>query len=476
MTKYQAVTSLHSIERFNSYISSLPITLPHDSEIIFGNKSPLAQPYYLDNHVIGNRFCALPMEGWDATPTGQPSELTQRRWENFGRSGAKLIWGGEAVAVRYDGRGSPNQLYFSESNLPALQTLRDRLVAAHHAAFGVTNDLLVGIQLTHSGRVSRPTDWNRPEPKILYHHPILDQRLGLSTNYPVLTDQELDEIVHDFVQAAVWSKQLGFHFVDIKHCHGYLSHELLSATTRPGRYGGSFENRTQFLRAVVKGIRSQAPDLLIGVRLSAFDFVPYRIGKNGIGEPESVNYPYYHAFGSDDRGSAIDLTEPIQFLELLERLQIPLVCITGGGGYNPHVVRPSYLPQIGSYSPPEDPLVGVARHIEVTSELKHRFPDLCIVGSAYSYLQDYLPHVAQAIIRTGHADFIGLGRMLLSYPTYPHDLLTGSRLESRQLCRTCSDCSTAPRNGLASGCYLYDSFYKQRPEAKRLHQLKQKTA
>ena len=223
----------------------------------------------------------------------------------------------------------------------------------------------------------------------------------------------------------------------------------------------------------MKGIRSQAPDLLIGVRLSAFDFVPYRIGENGVGEPESVNYPYLHAFGSDDSGSAIDLTEPIQFLQLLERLQIPLVCITGSGGYNPHVVRPSYLHQMGSYFPPEDPLVGVARHIAVTSALKARFPNLCIVGSAYSYLQDYLPHVAQAIIRDGHADFIGLGRMLLSYPMYPHDLLTGSRLESRQLCRTCSDCSTAPRYGLASGCYLFDSFYKQRPEAKRLQRLKQ---
>jgi 2,4-dienoyl-CoA reductase-like NADH-dependent reductase (Old Yellow Enzyme family) len=475
--KKQSISSLHSVASFSTYSSSLNITLPHDSETIFGKDSPLAQSYYLDNHEIGNRYCALPMEGWDATPTGQPSELTQRRWENFGRSGAKLIWGGEAVAVRYDGRGSPNQLYFSESNLPALQTLRDQLVAAHQTAFGVTHDLLVGIQLTHSGRVSRPTAWNRPEPKILYHHPILDQRLGLTADYPVLTDEELDEIVRDFIQAAVWSKQLGFHFVDIKHCHGYLSHELLSAKTRPGRYGGSFENRTRFLREVVKGIRAQVPDLLMGVRLSAFDFVPYRIGKNGVGEPESVNYPYLYAFGSDDRGSAIDLTEPVQFLQLLEQLQIPLVCITGGGSYNPHVVRPSSLPQLGSYSPPEDPLVGVARHIAVTSELKARFPDLCIVGSAYSYLQDYLPHVAQAIIRAGCADFIGLGRMLLSYPTYPRDLLTESRsIESRQLCRTCSDCSTAPRYGLVSGCYLFDSFYKQRPEAKRLRRLKQETA
>ncbi len=472
---YRSIASLHSLEAFVSYLASLNITLPYDSEVIFGEDSPLAQPYYLGDHIIGNRFCALPMEGWDATPTGQPSELTFRRWENFGRSGAKLIWGGEAVAVRYDGRASPNQLFFSTANLPALQTLHDRLVAAHQASSRSTSDLLVGIQLTHSGRVSRPTTWNRPEPKILYHHPILNPRLGLTPDYPLLTDQELDDLVSDFVQAAVWSQQLGFNFVDIKHCHGYLSHELLSATQRPGRYGGSFENRTRFLRDVVKGIRARAPDLLIGVRLSAFDFVPYRIGFEGIGEPEPVDLPYSYAFGSDKSGHNIDLTEPYRFLQLLQQLQVPLVCITGGGGYTSHIVRPSFLPQLGGYRSPEDPLMGVARHISVTSTLKSRFPDLCIVGSAYSYLQEYLPYIAQAIIRAGHADFIGLGRMLLAYPTYPQDILTSSPIKSRQLCRTCSDCSTAPQYGLASGCYLLDAFYKQRPEAKRLNQLKYKT-
>jgi NADPH2 dehydrogenase len=472
---FRSITSLYSFEEFISYFTSLDVTLPYEQEVIFREASPLAQPYYLGDRIIGNRFCALPMEGWDATSTGQPSELTFRRWENFGRSGAKLIWGGEAVAVRYDGRGSPSQLYFSAANLPALQLLHDRLVAAHQASVGVTSDLLVGIQLTHSGRVSRPTEWNHPEPKILYHHPILDQRLGLTTDYPVLTDQELDDLVSDFVQAAIWSQQIGFNFVDIKHCHGYLSHELLSATKRPGRYGGSYENRTRFLRDVVKGIRVKAPDLLIGVRLSAFDFVPYRAGLEGVGEPEPVALPYSYAFGSDESGCKIDLTEPIRFLQLLQQLEVPLVCITGGGGYNSHIVRPSFLPQLGSYGSPEDPLVGVARHISVTSALKARFPDLCIVGSAYSYLQEYLPHIAQAIIREGHADFIGLGRMLLAYPTYPQAILTGSDIKSRQLCRTCSDCSTAPRHKLASGCYLLDAFYKQRPEAKHLLRLKQQT-
>ena len=67
------------------------------------------------------------MEGWDGTPDGHPTDLTMRRWERFGLSGAKLIWGGEAVAVRHDGRANPNQLMISEDTLGDLIALRERL-------------------------------------------------------------------------------------------------------------------------------------------------------------------------------------------------------------------------------------------------------------------------------------------------------------------------------------------------------------
>jgi len=61
----------------------------------------------------------------------------------------------------------------------------------------------------------------------------------------------------------------GFDFVDIKHCHGYLGHEFLSAHTRGGDYGGSFENRTRFLREVVTGVPRRRAEPDCGVRLSA---------------------------------------------------------------------------------------------------------------------------------------------------------------------------------------------------------------
>ena len=122
--------------------------------------------------------------------------------------------------------------------------------------------------------------------------------------------------------------------------------------------------------------------------------------------------------------------------------------------------------------PPEDPLVGVARHILVTATLKERFPDLLLVGSGYSYLQEWLPQVAQHNLRGGKVDFVGLGRLILPYPEFPSDVLAGRPLQTKLLCRTFSDCTTGPRNGLVSGCYPLDSFYKSHPEAEKLRHFK----
>jgi len=418
------------------------------------------------------------MEGWDGTPDGRPTELTFRRWERFGGSGAKLIWGGEAVAVRHDGRANPNQLVMNQHSQADLGRLRETLVAAHKRAVGSDADLLIGLQLTHSGRYSRPNAHDRPEPKILYHHPILDRRLNIPADYPVLTDQELREIIDDFHEAAIVAAQAGFDFVDIKHCHGYLGHELLSAHTRDGEFGGSFENRTRFLREVVTAIHAASPNLSIGVRLSAFDTIPFRKDSSAeqCGVPEATGglIPFHWGFGVNaENPLEPDLSEPIKFLSLLRELGVRLVNISAGSPYyNPHIQRPASYPPSDGYSAPEDPLAGVARQMNVTRELKQQFPELVVVGSAYSYLQEFLPYVAQAAIRDGWTDCVGLGRMLLAYPSLLLDVIDGRPLQRKSVCRTFSDCTTAPRAGLPSGCYPLDAHYKNSKDAERLKKLK----
>lgn len=466
------VAQLKTPAELRAHLKSVGAELPFDEALT--PNGPLAQPVSLNGRTVGNRFAVLPMEGWDANPDGTPSELTVRRWRNFGRSGAKLIWGGEAAAVRPDGRANPLQLIVSDKTVSHLADLRQALVSEHQTVAGRTDDLFVGLQLTHSGRFARPNDKKTLEPKVLYRHPVLDRKFGLNAGHPVMSDSEVSQLVADVVTAAGHAAAAGFDFVDVKHCHGYLGHEFLSAVDRPGKYGGSFENRTRFLAEIVAGIRAVAPRLEVGVRLSAIDFVPYTPGPDGTGIPETWGGgPYRYAFGGDGSGVGFDLSEPIRFMKLLESLGVRLVCTTAGSPYyNPHVQRPAVFPPSDGYQPPEDPLVGVARQIDVTAKLKAAAQGILVIGSGYTYLQEWLPRVGQATVAAGMTDFVGLGRMVLSYPELPADVIAGRELQFKKLCRTFSDCTTAPRNGMVSGCYPLDPFYKARPEAKELAQLK----
>lgn len=471
--RIRRIAQLRNYEQFKNYCEAVGADLPVDEHVIFGLQSPLARAYVYRQREFSNRFAILPMEGWDGTSDGRPTDLTTRRWQRFGESGAKLIWGGEAVAVRHDGRANARQLLINDITARSIADLRRALLAAHVARFGAHEVPYIGLQLTHSGRFCRPRG-PALEPMTLYAHPMLDKKFPLAPEHRHMSDSEIAALIEDFARAAVLAQDAGFDFVDIKHCHGYLGHEFLSAVNRGGKYGGSFENRSRFLRETVARIRALAPGLQIGVRLSAIDWAPFQAGDDRVGEPipfEGGAYPF--AFGGDGTGIGYDLREPKRFLRLLRELDIGLLCVTAGSPYyNFHIQRPAIFPPSDGYLLPEDPLVGVARQIQVTAALKAAFPDLTVVGSGYSYLQDWLPNVAQAVIERGMADFIGLGRMALSYPHLPADLLAGGPLQRKRVCRTFSDCTTAPRNGMVSGCFPLDDFYKSRDEYERLQVLK----
>lgn len=476
--RYPRIASFHDVGAFRRYLEQQGLELPVDEQVLSAPDSPLARPLRLGERVAGNRWCVQPMEGWDGTADGRPSELTRRRWRRFGESGAKIIWGGEATAVRHDGRANPRQLVLTPQTAGDLARLREELVAAHRARYGQADDLVVGLQLTHSGRFCRPNAHDRLEPRIAYHHPILDRRVGIDPHdhRPVMSDGEVEDLVADFARAARLAREAGFDFVDIKHCHGYLLHEFLGAYTRPGPYGGDFEGRTRLLREVIAAVRREAPGLMLAVRLSAFDLVPFRKGPDGVGEPEPHRHllPYRYGFGVDpDDPTRISLDEADRLLGLLERLGVVAVNVTGGSPYyNPHVQRPALFPPSDGYLPPEDPLKGVERHVQAVRRLKAAHPGLVLVGSGYTYLQEFVPHVAQAVVRAGWADAVGLGRMVLAYPWLPADVLEGRQPDRRRICRAFSDCTTAPRSGLVSGCYPLDDFYRRSEARRRLDEVK----
>lgn len=467
---YPQVKSFKTVRAFRERLATLGLDLPVDDDVEAGADAPLSQPLTVGGRTIGNRFAVLPMEGWDATADGMPTDLVERRWRRFGRSGAKLIWGGEAVAVRADGRANPRQLLLDERSAGALSDLRLALLAEHEEATGSLDDLVVGLQLTHSGRWSRPA--GDPAPRPARRDPALDARLGVTDDASVVSDDELDELVESFATAGRLASEAGFDFVDLKACHGYLGHELLSRYA-PGRYGGpTLADRSRFHLAIIDAVRSAAPDLLIGVRLSAFDVAPHEPGRDAVGTPAPAATSV-RRFGADDTGLAPDLTEPSALIDAFAEAGVTMVCVTAGSPYyNPHVQRPAYFPPSDGYLPPEDPLVGVVRLIDAATAVKAHRPDLLVVGSGYSYLQEWIAHVAQPQVRAGHVDSIGVGRMALSYPELPLDVLAGRPLSRRHLCRTFSDCTTAPRHGLVSGCYPLDEFYKNREERVQLAAIK----
>ncbi len=463
---------MKSAQTFRAHLDRSGIPLAFDERLAPAGESPLGRALEAPPVRVGNRFCILPMEGWDGTADGAPTDLTRRRWRNFGISGAKLMWGGEAVAVRHDGRANPHQLWMNARTQPAIATLREQLVAAHCDRFGANadGDLYIGLQLTHSGRYARPDVHDRPAPIAACSNPMLDRRFPNGVR--VFEDQELDRLVDDFVAAARLARDAGFSFVDVKACHGYLGHELLGARSRSGPYGGSIENRTRFLRQVIDAIRADVTGLAIAVRISVFDTIAYRKrASDQIGEPDlpapgpQSSVPGFGVL-SDDTELNPALDDARCVLRMLETMGVKWICVTAGSPYyNPHVQRPAMFPPLDGYEPPEDPLRGVWRQIQATAILKREFPRLVFVGSAYSYLQEWLPYVAQHNVREGLCDFVGLGRIALSYPELPADVLSGAALRRGLFCRTFSDCTTGPRMGLVSGCYPLDTFYTGRPEA-----------
>ena len=466
---FPKVTQFKTLEEFSAYLKKENI------EIGFAEGSAAMSGKIEHNgRIIGNRWAILPMEGWDCTADGSPSEYTRRRWLNFAKSGAKLLYGTEAAAVMHSGRSNPQQLMCAEHTAGALKDICKEMRQTHREKFGTDDDMLIGLQLTHSGRFSHPNKADVLESVTAYSHPLLDKKFGNSPAN-VVKDDEVKNIIQHFIKAAAIARDAGFDFVDIKHAHGYLGHEFLTAYDRPGPYGGSFENRTRFFREIAEGIQKAAPGLEISSRLSIFDIFPFVKGGDGVGKPMEWQGHYSYAFGGDGTGMNMDetLEEPVKFVKMMQEYGVSLICATiGSPYYNVHMQRPAYYPVSDGYEMPEHPLYNVSRHIKAVKRLRELCPGIKVVGSGYTCLQEYLPAAAEYAVGNNETDFVGIGRMVLSYPEICADSLAGKTLDRCRICRTFGDCTSAPRNGMISGCYPLDHFYKQLPEAERLKEIK----
>lgn len=374
-----------------------------------------------------NSVAIHPMEGFDSEPDGAPSELTRRRYLRFADSDAGLYWF-EAVAISNESRSNNRQLWLNEQSADAFKRLIDEL---HEKTYGAP----VICQLTHSGRFSRPE--NKPAPIIAYHNPVLNRPFNIPADHPVVTDEYLDSLVPQYVRAAKLAEQVGFDGVDIKACHRYLMSELLSAYTRKGRYGGSYENRTRLYRDVIAAVKSEV-GIAVGTRLGVHD---------GIG------YPY--GFGDDmEDSSKFDPSEALRLIGDIHKLGVNLINVTMGTPYyNPHVNRPYCT---GGYEPPEHPLVGVARMINGAAILQKAFPDITFIGTGYTFLRQFSPYLAAGAVGSGMISAAGFGRMAFAYDGFAKDLIAGD-MKPNRCCLTCGKCTELMRAFTTTGCPIRDS-------------------
>jgi 2,4-dienoyl-CoA reductase-like NADH-dependent reductase (Old Yellow Enzyme family) len=449
---------LFTVARFFKYHSVSDLTAENERlgiDLRFSDDlSPLFRPVKVGARRVGNSLCIQPMEGCDGQRDGKPDELTYRRYRRFGAGGAKLIWG-EAAAVVEEGRATPRQLWVCENNFPEFAQIVRECRAAHRESCGDDSDLLIGLQLTHSGRYSHP------QPLIACRDPLLDPR---TKNARFLDDEYLSQLVGHYVSAAKLAREAGFDFVDVKQCHRYLLNEMLSAKNRSGKYGGDSSNRTRLPRDIIRAIRSEVPDLIVTVRLGVFDGIPYRNAADNIGEPCPWVPPVQTAFGTCETDPLQpDLSEPLQWIAEMRSLGVELLNVSMGNPYaSPHIIRPFEYPPPDGYESPEHPLIGVDRHFRLTAEIQQRFPDLPVVGSGYSYLQEFIPQAGAANIRDGRVTFVGIGRASLAQPDFARQLQEHGKLERVRVCRTFSYCTALMRSKhnelgqFATGCPPFD--------------------
>jgi len=412
--------------------------------------SILAELVSVGGLVLPNSLAVHPMEGCDGNSMGRPGKLTLRRYERFAAGGAGLLWA-EAIAVVPEGRANPRQLWLNENSKESFGNMVKMIRAVSAESMGPGHKPVIVAQLTHSGRYSKP---EVAHPLIVQRDPYRDAlspqqkpdlhaKSKLPPDWPIVTDEYLDELQNSYVEAARMAFEVGFDAVDIKSCHGYLINELFACRNRKGKYGGSFENRTRFPLEVIDKIRTElGEDKPVTTRLGVYDAIPY---------------PYGWGVDKDDY-TIPDLAEPKKLIALLRQRGVKMINITAANPYyNPHIGRPFNEPIVGGYEEPEHPLVGVSRLIGLAGEIQRQYPDIAIVGTGYSWLRTLMANVAAASKTNGLAAVIGLGRMAFAYPDFAKDIITRGRLDPDKVCVGCSACTQIMRDAGMTGCVVRDN-------------------
>lgn len=427
-----------SVEEIQNRAASLNTFLPFakDTQVLF-------HPARFDTITLPNRMGVAPMEGNDSNPDGSPSELTERRYLRNTLGGSALVWY-EAVSIVPEGRSSAHQLFLCAKNLDAFKRMNETLKEEGLKRNGFEPYLVM--QANHSGRYSNPQ--GRPAPMIAYRNPIYE-KLREADDSCIVSDDYLKSLENKFGEAASLAKKAGFDAIDIKACHGYLLMELLSAYTRTGEYGGSFENRSKLLLHSIQNAKTfETDDFKVTARIGIYD-----------------GFPWPYGFGVKKDGDVTpDYTEAILLLKRIEATGVKMVNLTMGNPYvNSHVTRPF---NHGKYVPDEHPLYGMGRLINGIKKVKGSIPHVFVYASGPSFMREFCDLYAAGAIEQGFCDGMLFGRMSFANPNFANQIGLSGRIDKAQVCVACGKCGDLIRAGKPTGCVIrcreiYLPYYRE---------------
>lgn len=382
----------------------------------------LNEPLKIRGCKVYNRVVFNPMESADCETDGSMSEYTLDKYNRFARSGAGIVWF-EANSVCKEGRTSEHQMMLTEENVDSYKRNLENLRAEAVRQNGFAPLFL--LQLTHSGRQSI-------KPMIVYHNGLYEKTRPVGDD-AIVSDEYLENLIEKYFNSAKLAKEAGFDGIDVKICHGYLLAELLSAFTRPGKYGGSFENRTRLYREIINSVSALADEkFLISSRIGVTDCIP-------------------GGFACDEEGKEILSETEKLILSVKDKVDLFNITIANPY-YNPSVSRPCLLNK--------DKDICLNRFYNVGEYLKKKFPDVLFVNSALSCYREKMFDVAEKMLKNGVCDFVGFGRITLAYPEFYGDYLSG-HFDAKKCCVTCSKCTQLLRNKTVSGCVVFNPRYSE---------------
>lgn len=426
---------MRSVTDFTRMMSEDGLDFPISEDM-----SVLGEPIELDGRIIPNRLAIQPLEGFDGKKDGNPSDLIFRRYRRYAAGGAGLIWY-ESISISDDGRCNPLQMIIKESTLSEIARLVRESNEAAITKFGRRPYNV--LQLTHSGRRSADENWVST-PLVAVRNPYADSHCsidGQSGEITIVTDEKIEEIVQQFIEGANLAMRAGFDSVDVKVCHEYILRELLSAFTREGKYGGSFENRTRALFEIIDGIRETCGDGIdICVRLNAYDCIPY---------------PYGWGMVKEDGVMKPDLSEPIKLCRMLVEKGVKLI--------NLSTMMPRYQPYGSGCLAEHDqesiiePYKGVYELLKATKEIKDAVPGAIFVSTGMTWLEQFGGNVSAGSIEKGWFDIGGFGRQAFAYPDFAEDILKENTMYRKKCCVLCDKCYELIQDAhTVTGCVMRD--------------------